>query len=152
MGYGYGLELRARIVESYESGEGSVRETAERFKVSASTVQSYLKLKRTTGALDPYPVGGGGTPLIGEHQLEKVREVVEAYPDATTEELADEVARRGIAAVSRPTMGRVLQRLDMTRKKNAACERTRHSARAEGTKEVPAEGQEAAREAVHLRR
>lgn len=123
MGYGYGLELRTRIVESYESGEGSVRETAERFKVSPGTVQSYLNRKRATGSLDPSPVGGGGTPLIGEREFERVREVVAAYPDATTEELADEVARRGIAAVSRATMGRVLQRLDITRKKNSACER-----------------------------
>ena len=28
MGYGYGQELRARIVESYENKEGSVREIA----------------------------------------------------------------------------------------------------------------------------
>lgn len=152
MGYGYGLELRTRIVESYENGEGSIREIAERFKVSPGTVQSYRELKRTTGRLDPRPVSGGTKPILGEKELEKVRQVVEQYPDATTDELADEVARRRIGAVSRPTMGRALQRLDITRKKNTARERARHSARAEGAQEVPPEDQEAAGEEVHLRR
>jgi transposase len=152
MGYGYGLELRKRIVESYENGEGSVREIAERFKVSPTTVQSYRKLKRTTGGLDPRPVSGGTEPILGEKELEKVRQVLEEQPDATTEELADEIARRRIGAVSRPTMGRALQRLGITRKKNTARKRARHSARAEAAQEVRAEGQEAAGEKVHLRR
>lgn len=152
MGYGYGQELRARIVESYENKEGSVREIAERFKVSPTTVQSYLKLKRSTGGLDPRPVSGGTAPILGAEELEKVRQVVEEHPDATTEELAHEVARRHIAAVSRPTMGRALQRLGYTRKKNAARKRAGQPARTEGTPPVSAERQEAAGKKVHLRR
>jgi transposase len=152
MGYGHGLDLRTRIVESYENKEGSVREIAERFKVSPTTVQSYLKLKRSTGRLDPRPVRGGTAPILGADELEEVRQVVEEHPDATTEELAHEVARRHIAAVSRPTMGRALQRLGYTRKKNVACERAGHPARAKGTPPVPAERQEAASKKVHLRR
>ncbi len=117
MGYGHGLDLRTRIVEAYENGEGSVREVAERFAVSPGTVQNYRNLKRATGRLDPRPVGGGVAPLLGAEGLQKVRQLVEEQPDATEEELADELARKHAIAVSRPTMGRALQRLGITRKK-----------------------------------
>lgn len=119
MGYGYGLDLRTRIVEAYENGEGSVRELAERFKVAVGTVQSYRKLKRSTGRLDPLPVSGGVAPILGAEELKKVRQLVEEHPDATTEELADELARQHGIAVSRPTMGHALQRLGITRKKHS---------------------------------
>jgi transposase len=49
--------------------------------------------------------------------LQKVQQLVDEQPDATTEELADELARKHAIAVSRPTMGRALQRLNLTRKK-----------------------------------
>lgn len=152
MGYGYGLDLRTRVVESYENREGSVRDLAERFRVAPGTVQNYLNLKRTTGRLDPRPVSGGTEPILGAKQLEKVRQIVDEHPDATTEELADEVARRHIGAVSRPTMGRALQRLGLTRKKNAACDRAGQSARAGGASTVSAHREEAVPEQAHLRR
>jgi transposase len=117
MGYGHGLDLRTRIVEAYERGEGSIRELAERFAVSPGTVQNYLKLKRATGRVNPRPPSGGVTPLIGDEDLPKVQQLVEEQPDATTEEFADELARKHAIAVSRPTMGRALQRLHITRKK-----------------------------------
>lgn len=117
MGYGYGLDLRTRIIDAYQNGEGSIREMAERFAVSPGTVQDYLKLKRSTGRLDPRPVGGGVDPFIDADGLQKVRELVGEQPDATTEELADRFAREHSVAVSRPTMGRALQRLGITRKK-----------------------------------
>jgi transposase len=117
MGYGHGLDLRTRIVDAYLNGEGSIREIAERFEVSPSTVQSYLKLKRSTGRLEPRPVSGGVDPLIDAKGLQEVQNLVREQPDATTDELADLFARRHFGAVSRPTMGRALQRLGITRKK-----------------------------------
>lgn len=150
MGYGHGLDLRTRIVDSYENKEGSIREIAERFKVSPTTVQSYLRLKRSTGGLDPLPVSGGSEPILGAKELESVRQIVEEHPDATAEEIADELARRHIAAVSRPTMGRALQRLGLTRKKNAARSRAGQPARAERAQTVSAQCEEAAPEEAHL--
>ena len=64
----YSLDLRKRIVDAYRNCEGSVRELAERFAVSPTTVQNYLNLARTTSDLSPCPHGGGmpkppaGTP------------------------------------------------------------------------------------------
>jgi transposase len=145
MGYGYGLDLRTRIVDAYKNGEGSIRDIAERFAVSPGTVQDYLKLKRSTGRLDPRPVSGGVEPLIDTDGLRKVGQLVGAQPDATTEELADRFAREHCVAVSRPTMGRALQRLGITRKKNAPRDRAGQSARAEGAAVVPTGRENAAR-------
>jgi transposase len=129
MGYGHGLDLRTRIVDAYQAGDGSIREVAERFAVSPGTVQSYLKLMRETGRLEPRPVSGGVAPLIDDDGLDKVRQLVEERPDATTEELSFEFAVKHGVAVSRPTMGRAFQRLGITRKKKR-CMRTSGTARA----------------------
>jgi transposase len=152
MGYGYGLDLRSRIVDAYESGEGSIREVADWFSVSPGTVQSYLKLKRETGRLDPRPVSGGVAPLIDDDDLQKVQQLVEEQPDATTEELAHEFAGKHSIAVSRPTMGRALQRVGITRKKNAACGRAGQPACADGATASSPQSEEAARAKVRLRR
>lgn len=145
MGYGHGLDLRTRIVDAYEGGEGSIREVADRFSVSPGTVQSYLKLKRDTGRLEPRPVSGGVAPLISNDDLAKVRQLVEEQADATEEELALALAEKHAIAVSRPTMGRALQRLGLTRKKNAACDRAGQPAGAGGATDLPAQREEAAR-------
>jgi transposase len=144
MGYGYGLELRTRIVKAYQNGEGSIRDIAERFAVSPGTVQDYLRLMRSTGRLDPRPVGGGVDPLIDVDGLEQVRELLAQQPDATTEELADRFARERAVAVSRPTMGRALQRLGLTRKKNVTCDRAGEPACAEAAPGVPTRRERAA--------
>ena len=127
----YGLELRGRIVEAYQNGEGSLREIAERFVVAVGTVRDYLALYRTTGSLEPRPHGGGIPPLLDEQGLEHVRLLVQQVPDATESELADDLARHHHIAVSRQTMGRALGHLGLTRKKNAPRDGARYRARSE---------------------
>jgi transposase len=113
----YGTELRRRIVEAHNNGEGSVRDLAERFAVAPNTVQNYLNLQRATGSLEPRPHGGGLPSKIDDQGLQQVRALVEETPDATVDELADDFSRRHHIAVGRSTMDRALHRLNMTRKK-----------------------------------
>jgi len=47
------LDLRERIIEAYENGEGSIRELAHRFKVGFATVWRLLKRYRTAGEIAP---------------------------------------------------------------------------------------------------
>jgi transposase len=114
----YGIELRTRIVEAHQNGEGSVRDLAERFAVAPNTVQNYLTLHRQTGSVEPRPHAGGVPPKIDERGLEHVGALLEEAPDATVDELADDFARRYHIAVGRSTMDRAIHRLDVTRKKN----------------------------------
>ena len=113
----YGIELRTRIVEAHVRGEGSVRDLAERFAVAPNTVQNYLNLYRATGSVGPRPHGGGVPPKIDEQGLQQVRALLDATPDATVDELADDFSRRHHIAVGRSTMDRAIHRLNVTRKK-----------------------------------
>ena len=45
----YSPDLRERVVGAYESGEGSIRVLAKRFKVHKDTVSNWLRLSREQG-------------------------------------------------------------------------------------------------------
>jgi transposase len=112
------LDLRVRIVEAYESGEGSVREIAERYNVTPKTVQAYRKLWTMTGSVLPRPHGGGNRKLddallrqLVEEKRRKKRN------DWKLDELVDEYAQRHGRRVASSTMSAALRRIEWTRKK-----------------------------------
>jgi transposase len=121
----YSRDLRQRVVDAYEALEGSVREVAQRFKVDPKTVQNYLNLKRKTGSVAPRPHRGGPQPKLDEGGVQQVRTVVEEKNDRTHAEIAEELKTRIGVKVSRATVWRALERLRITRKKNAARGRAR---------------------------
>jgi len=115
----YSTDLRQRIVDTYNKAEGSVRELAARFKVAPKTVQNYLNLERETGSVEPRPHGGGPAPKLDDAGVQELRAVVEEKNDRTLDEVANELDRRRKVRVGRSTVWRILDRLGITRKKNA---------------------------------
>jgi transposase len=115
----YHRDLRERIVDAYHKAEGSVRELATRFKVAPKTVQNYLNLKRDTGSVEPRPHGGGPAPKLDDAGVQELRTVVEEKNDRSLDEIANELDRRCKVRVGRSTVWRILDRLGITRKKNA---------------------------------
>jgi transposase len=83
----YSQDLRQRILQTIERGEGSLRQIARRFLVSLSFVVRLLQTHRRTGSLQPKPHGGGHPAALGPEDLERLRELVRQQPDATLEEL-----------------------------------------------------------------
>src|SRR5438045_9780233 len=79
-------DLRQRILETIERGDGSLRQIARRFLVSVSFITRLLRLHRSTGSLQPKPHGGGNPPVLGPEDLERLRELIRQQPDATLEE------------------------------------------------------------------
>jgi transposase len=65
-------------------------------------------------------------PSLAREQLATVAQLIEANNDATLEELCEQFAHRHEVSISRATMGRVTQQLNLTVKKNAARYRTRY--------------------------
>ena len=129
----YSTDLRQRIVDAYKKAEGSVRELAQRFAVTPKTVQNYLNLERETGSVEPRPHGGGPTPKLDDAGVQEVRTIVEEKGDRTLTEIAEELGVRRDVHVGRTIVWRALDRLGLTRKKNASRKRagsTRRSARA----------------------
>lgn len=113
----YSLDFRKKIVGTYFTESISQRELARRFWVSLSFVEKLLKQLRETGNLAPKPHGGGHPPKLNAQQLALVEALVEANNDATLAELCEQFQRQTRLSISRSTMGRVLQKLNLTRKK-----------------------------------
>jgi len=113
----YSLDLRQKIVGAYETGKMSIRQVADLFRVSKTTVQDLVKRKRETGQLAPsQPKGGKSSQLLGrEAQLE---EMVKAHPDYTLAEYCEEWESISGIMVSESTMCRYLKQQQLTLKKN----------------------------------
>jgi len=109
----YSQDLRQRILETVERGEGSLRQIARRFLVSLSFVTRLLQLHRSTGSLRPRPQGGGNPAKLGPRDLERLRDLVRQQPDATLEELRQRLG----ASCSTMTISRALLKLGLPRKK-----------------------------------
>src|SRR5437763_11385570 len=83
----YSQDLRERILETVQRGEGSLRQIAQRFLVSLSFVVRLLQTYRRTGSIQPRPHRGGNPAKLGPDDLQRLRELVRQQPDATLEEL-----------------------------------------------------------------
>lgn len=114
----YSTDLREKIVRAYDEGLGSQRQIAELFGVSRSFVEKLLHRRRTTGEITALPHGGGRTTLCQQKERDLVRRLIQQQPDATLDELCEAVEHKRRVRVSRPTMSRLLQRLDLSRKKS----------------------------------
>jgi transposase len=120
----YSIDFREKIIEVYCTESLSIRQVAKRFAVAKSFVQKLLKQLRETGDLHPKPHGGGRRPKLHAEQLNLVATLVESDNDATLSELCDRLQAETSMAISRSTMSRVLQTLQLTRKKKH-CTRAR---------------------------
>jgi transposase len=113
----YSLDLREKIVSAIEKGESSFRKTAQRFSVSKSYVQKLVAQKRTEGHVVPRKQGGSVSAAM-EHKTQLLS-ILEKQPDATLAEYCELLFDETALWVSRSTMCRLLQRLNLPRKKNA---------------------------------
>ena len=106
-------DLRKRVLDTVQRGDGSLRQIARRFLVSISFVTRLLRLHRSTGSVLPRPHGGGNPAVLGPEDLERLRELVRQQPDATLEELRQRLG----ASCSTMTIARALRTLGLPRKK-----------------------------------
>jgi transposase len=110
----YSEDLRLRIVQAYDRGEGSQAELAEQFRVSERSIQRLLRQWRRTGSITPLPHGGGRAATARGPALLRLRQAVAESPDASLDELRD---RLGVGG-SRLCIARALRRPRITRKKS----------------------------------
>lgn len=106
----YSIDLRQKIIETYENERISQRQLARRCRVTPSFIVKLLKQYRETGKLAP-TTSPGRPRELDEAQMQRVQALVEANPDLTLDELRAEVAQQCGVMVGRPTMCRVMKRL-----------------------------------------
>lgn len=115
----YPKELRARVVAAVEQGDFSIPEVAELFQVGKTFVKKMLRRARQGAELAPRQ-GGGPEPIFTAARRATLRAAVAAHPDATLAELQQVMADQHDLMPSLPTLCRVLQELNLPRKKKAS--------------------------------
>ena len=118
----YSIDLRQKIIDVYETEEISQRQLATRFNVALSFVVKLLRQYRTTGQIAAKPFNGGVKLKLSPEDLVVLGDLIENNNDATLDELCQMLKDRIGVSVSRATMGRMTQRLQLTVKKNLASE------------------------------
>jgi transposase len=109
----YSPDLRQRIVDTVQRGEGTIRQIAERFLVSVAFLTRLSQLHRSTGSVEPRPHGGGNPAVLTPEDLERLREFIAKRPDATLQECAAHLG----SSCSLATISRALTKSGLPRKK-----------------------------------
>ena len=98
----YSLDLRQKIVDAYEKGDVSQRKLAKSFGVALSFVSKLLLQYRRSGTLGP-KIRTDQTPIkLSPEQLDVLRQLVEAQPDATLAELKEQLREKTEAPLEPP--------------------------------------------------
>ncbi len=126
------LDLRQRILESYDQEEGTREEIAERYRVSLGMVKKLLQQRRHTGDIAPRHHYSGRKPLILESHCQKLRGLLSKKPDLTLKELREAVALE----CSLPAVHYALARMGLTYKKRHS-EPVNRSARTSPRRDAP---------------
>ena len=107
------LDLRERIVASYDQKEGNREEIARRFRVSLGLVKKLLQQRRRTGDLAPRHRFSGPKPRIVASHQQQMRVLLEKKPDLTLAELRQAMR----LDCTLPAIHYVLAKLGLTYKK-----------------------------------
>jgi putative transposase len=114
----YSLDLRERVVSTYESEQTTIKEVAKRFSVGETFVKKMLKHKRARGVVEAPRHGGGKPRILDEKHLRALRQWLKKEPDLTLRELQEKLFSEKRKAISVAALGATLQRERLTRKKS----------------------------------
>jgi transposase len=107
------MDLRERILTSYDRKEGTRLEIAARYRVSLGMVKKLLQQRRRTGDIRPQHHRSGRKPMILPSHQQQMRCLLARKPDLTLKEL-----RQGVALhCTLPAIHYALLRMGLTYKK-----------------------------------
>lgn len=112
----YSIDLREKIVNTYQKGGTSIRKVAVQFGVAKSYVQKLIQLQRVQGHLKPKKQGGTMKGRLDNFAPE-LAEMVQIYPDATLLEYCEYFGEKYNVWVCESVMCCALQKQKLTRKK-----------------------------------
>lgn len=116
-------ELRIRVVQARENGEGSIAEIASRFKIGTATVKRWTALHRVNGSVTAKPLRGfRGRHAVDAAGLSFLRATLTALPDSTLVELCAAYLEEFDIKLLPQTMSRVVRRMGFTRKRGPSAQ------------------------------
>jgi transposase len=77
------VDLRERVLASYDEGEGTREEVASRFRVSLGMVKKLLQQRRRIGEIGAQHHLAGRKPMIEVHHQKELSKLLEAKVDMT---------------------------------------------------------------------
>jgi transposase len=115
------LDLRERILASYDAGKGTRQEIADRYNVSLGMVKKLLSRRRQTGDINSWYTHCGRKPYFTEELRKQIKELIRKQKDITLEGIRGSLNLN----CSLPAIYYVLRDMNLTLKKNAARQRAR---------------------------
>ncbi len=117
------MDLRERLISAVEGGM-SRRSAAKLFSVAPSSAIKWVDQKRRTGNVRPRARGGDNRSHQLEAHADEIVGLVRETKDLTLSQLASYLDETHGVKVAKSTIWRLLDRHDMTYKKNGARRRT----------------------------
>jgi len=124
------LDLRKRILATYDSGKETRVSVAKRFCVSLGMVKKLIQQRRHLGDISPLHWRAGRKPLFTEAHKDQMRAAIRRQPDTTLAEFRELLG----LDCSLVAIHRVLARMGMTYKKRRSgpASRTARTSRKRG--------------------
>jgi len=107
------VDLRERILASYDHKEGTREQIAQRYRVSLGMVKKLLQQRRRTGDIRPRHYRSGRKPMILEPHHQQMRALLAKKPDLTLSEVREAIALE----CSLPAIHYALDKMGLTYKK-----------------------------------
>jgi len=118
MAKAYSDDLRRKLLEAHDRGEGSLRELAKRFGVSVPWAWKISRQRKRTGQMERIEQRHGPPSRITAKVQANVRGLVGQQPDATLMELQERLWASERMRISFQHLWRVLQRMGLRLKKS----------------------------------
>lgn len=130
----YSIDLRKKVVETYNAGNTSLSKVAGNFKISIASVKRYLRLEREKGDLSPIKGNQGRPGKIDEIGYKEIQGIIKKRPTITLKELAEIYYKKRKVKAGRSILSRACLKLNLRRKKLSqyAAERERDDVKKNG--------------------
>jgi len=129
----YSDDLRCKLLEAYEAGQGSLQELAKQFRVSwGYSKKIRAQQLRTQRKERPPQLRHGPASRLTPAVEQQLRGALRQQPDLTLAEMQQRLAARAGISLSRSRLWVWLQRLGLRHKKNRSGGKNRTAGRTSG--------------------
>ncbi len=129
----YSDDLRCKLLEAYEAGQGTLRELAKQFRVSWGYSKKIRAQQLRSGQKQrPQQRRHGPSGRVSPEVQQQLRSALRQQPDLTLAELQQRIQQRTGVELGRSWLWVWLQRLGLRHKKNRSGRRNKKPARTSG--------------------
>jgi transposase len=125
MARAYSNDLRRKLLEAHEQGQGTLEELAEEFRVSLGFAKKISAALRRTGRMERTEQRHGRRNRVTPLVQERLREWLRQQPDLTLGELQRQLGEQVQVSLSIPRLWVVLRQMKLRLKKSRSTPRSR---------------------------